>query len=520
MNKIPPLELTPTGVITPQVLPPTVPVADTAVVVAEEVKTIEVEIVTPQDGPGPEPSPDHAARTHHKNSPSKLPYLAACPGYENFDSGDNDAAEQGTRLHEYMDTIVANWVKDRSKSLLQHLEDLSRSVALDEVERHLLVQCIRELTNWVLMQGAEIVQEIRVEVHRPDGSLATAGHLDLLILLRTRTSGLLIDYKFGWLRVKDANINEQGFAYALGCFERYPSLDTIAIQFIQPRLGLKTSHILKRVDFVDTLNRISQVVERAEYVQARGFTPETIPMLKTGNQCLYCAHTKSGTCPARLNVLAKTATAMMPMDFPAHWSPEQIVTPEQAAMARYAVERIEDFLDPIKQRVKEIALAHPDQRVAVKLANGDEVVYKIEQHKYDRSLGSAVKVAKALEMVLTLEEVLGCADLSITKLSEIATNAIYEQTNESEKRELAALDEKHRIAIAANQLTKSAAEKERKNLRARYAEQRITKKKATEQFEAILTTEGLLTRPDGTVPQLRRDKSGVKQLTSQNKNNK
>lgn len=492
-----PLTLAPIGV--------TVPAPEDRIpdAVDEPVKVIEVELMPS------ETAPDHAARTHHKNSPSKLPYLASCAGFENFDSGDNDAAEMGTRLHEYMDTLVKRWVKDRSRSLLQHLEAYSREIAFDDIERHLMLQCVRELSNWVNIPGADFELEITVEVRRPDNSLVTRGHLDVLILLKNKTSGLLLDYKFGWVRVKDAKDNEQGLAYALGCFEKFPTLETIAIMFLQPRLGLKTTHVLRRADYLDTLNRISQIVERAEFVQERGFTPETIPMLKTGSQCLYCAHTKNGTCPARLNVFSKTVRSALPMEFPANWAPEQITTPEQAALARYAVERIEDFLDPIKQRAKEIAMASADQKISTKLANGEEVVYKIEQHKFDRSLGKATEVAEALKDFLTLEEILGCADLSITKLSEVAKNAIYELINTSEKREQAALEERHRVEIAAGKITKSLAEKERKKLRDQYAEKRITKKAAQEQFEAILTTQGLLTRPDGTVPQLRRDKSGT-----------
>lgn len=482
----------------------------------EEAKAIEVELVPDNESPEAAPAPNHAARTHHKNSPSKLPYLAACAGFENFDSGDNDAAEMGTRLHEYMDTIVKRWVaSDRKKTLLQHLEIFSKEVAIDDIERHLMLLCIRELSNWINLQGAEFDLEITVEVKRADGTLLTKGHLDVLILLKTKTSGLLLDYKFGWVRVKDAKDNEQGLAYALGCFNRYPQLETIAIMFLQPRLTpMKTTHVIKRSDFAETLNRISLVIERAEYVQQRGFTPETIQMLKTGTQCLYCAHTKNGACPARLNVLSKTVTSALPLEFPANWAPEQITTPEQAALARYAVERIEDFLDPIKQRAKEIALSSAEQKISTRLANGEEVVYKIENHKYDRSLGKALDVAEALKDFLTLQEILGCADLSITKLSDVATNSIYEIVNAAEQRERAALEEKHRIEIEAGRLTKSAAEKELKALRQRYANIRITKKAATEQFEAILTTQGLLTRPDGTVPQLRRDKSGSKQLPS------
>jgi hypothetical protein len=213
--------------------------------------------------------------------------------------------------------------------------------------------------------------------------------------------------------------------------------------FIQPRLGLKSTAFLDREHVPSALNTILRVIERAEFVQQRGFTPETVAMLQPGSQCMYCEHSKQGTCPARLGVLVKTAQNMLPMEFPKNWSPDAITTPEQAALARYAVERIEDFLGGIKDRAKQIALETQDQKIGVTLANGEEVVYKIEQHKYDRSLGKALDVAKALETILTLEEVLGCAELKLGALEEVASNAIYEQINDSEKKELAAYDERH-----------------------------------------------------------------------------
>jgi ATP-dependent exoDNAse (exonuclease V) beta subunit len=215
-TEIPPIELAPTDVKITDA--PVTVVVETPLgsvtVIEQEIKDIAVEVV----------APDHKARAHHKNSPSKLPYLSMCPGFKSDETGDKDAAEQGTRLHEHMDSIVQNWTKDSGKSMLQYLDELCNTVAVDADERALLVYCVRELVDWLSRSGAEIVQEIRVEIHRPDGTLATAGHLDLLLIFGNGM-GLLIDYKFGWLRVKDAKDNEQGLTYAIGCFEKFPKTE-------------------------------------------------------------------------------------------------------------------------------------------------------------------------------------------------------------------------------------------------------------------------------------------------------
>lgn len=460
--------------------------------------------------------PDHAVRTHHKNSPSKLPCLAKCPGFVSAERDDKDvsetAAEMGTRLHEYMDKLLGDWVVQRdaggTKTLLDMLNEFGQTLALDENERGLLVFCIRELDRWVGESGVKVIREIKVYVHRPDNTVLTAGHLDVL-LLYPGGSGLLLDYKFGWLPVKNADSNEQGIAYALGVLEAYPQIHTLGVEFIQPRLGKVTQAVIKRTDHTRHLMRLAEVIERAEYVQRTGFTQETIPLLTTGDQCLYCVHSQEGTCPARLALLGKAASAMTPIPLPASFSLEVIDTPEKAALARYWVEVVEDFLDPIKKRAKEFALNSPDQKIGITLADGTAISYKIQQKKFDRSVGDALPVSECLKEYLTMQQILGCATLSLGKLEELATEAIFEEANGAEKRELDALKEKHRIMLATTPptITKAQAAKAEKAARDRYSETRITKAEAKEQFSSHLTAHGLLSRPEGTSPSLVRDKS-------------
>lgn len=459
--------------------------------------------------------PDHTARTHHKNSPSKLPYLAECAGFTSDETGDKDAAEKGTQLHEYMDAILARYLADTKKPLLTHLNEYLVGIAIDESDRGLLVYCVRALVRWLGAPGANTLHEIKVRIHRGDGEVLTSGHLDVLIIFPQGT-GLLLDYKFGWLPVKDAAINEQGIAYALGAFEAYPHLKVIGVQFIQPRLARISEALIKREDVPAKHEQLSHIIERAVYFQRLGFTPETRGMLQTGSHCTYCKHTVEGTCPARLEVLRAVATAQdVNKVLPTHIDVDAIDTPEKAALARYWVDRVEDFLEPVKKRAKELAMLAPDRKIGITLADGTPVVFKIQDKKFDRSLGPTLEVADALKEQVTLEQLLACSTLSLGKLEEIAAEAILETVNGAEAQELRALEEKHRILLAATppQITKSAAAKEKATVRARYKERRLTKDQAKEQFATLLTVRGLLTRPDGVTQSLVRDKSAVKQIT-------
>lgn len=501
--ELPPVDLTPQ-------------VADVAPMIATELLP-PIEEIRAAAGPVT-PIVDHAVRTHHKNSPSKLPYLELCCGFTSDETGDKDAAEKGTLLHEYMDEILARYLKDPSRPLLVHLNEYCQTITIDEADRGLLVFCIRVLTKYLGSAGSTAVHEIKVTIHRGDGRVLTSGHLDVLIIFANR-AGLLIDYKFGWLPVKHAVVNEQGIAYALGVFEKYPDLKVLGIMFVQPRLGTTTEAVIKREEIPQKLEQIAITIERAEWFQRQGFTQETIPMLRTGSQCLYCKHTVEGTCPARLAMLSKVAEAAQPSLLPSHIDITAIDTPEKAALARYWVEAVEDFLEPVKKRAKELALLSPDRKIGLILADGTPIAYKIQDKKFDRSLGDTIEIRDAVADIITEQQLLACASLAWGKLESIGADAILEAVNGAEARELQALDEKHRIMLAATPpaITKSAAQKERTAVRARYKEQRITKEEAKERFATLLTAKGLLTRPDGTTPTLVRDKSVGKQLPSATK---
>lgn len=453
---------------------------------------------------------DHTVRKHHKNSPSKIPYLAKCAGYTNDDSGDKSAAEAGTRLHEIMDEILKKWVKYRRAvpapvpTMLAVMDEYLKERSddpVDDTDRSLLVFCIRAIEPY-LLKAKQIINEIRVNVTHPSGRLLTSGHLDVLLIF-ANGSALVVDYKFGWVPVDSAKENRQGLAYALGALEAYPEISRIGVTFIQPKLNHTDSYVFEREQATSVINDITDILDRAVYVQERGFTEETAKFLQAGDHCGYCVHSSKGTCPARLAVLAKVARVHAP-ELPLPPSFILIDTPSKAAQARHWVETVEDFLDGVKSAAKEYALNNGG-RISYEAPDGTEVVYAIEERNHDRTLGSASEIAEALSDFMGPQEVIACCEPKLGLLEKSASNAIFEATNNPEQAELA--------AVELMGLTPKDAKKKVAEIKERYADMRITKKDAKERFQSLLESRGLLSRPDGKIPVLKRQKSSKKELT-------
>jgi len=477
---------------------------------------------------------DHSVRKHHKNSPSKLPYLAECAGFTSDDTGDKSAAEAGTRLHEFMDEILKGWVKWEKMaedkftvrtSLLQIMDMVLREKSaedpIDDSDRALLVFCIRKIEPY-LLQAKQIINEERLEVRWPDGRLLTAGIGDVILIFANDTA-LVIDYKFGWVPVKSAKKNQQGLAYALGAVQRFPSLRKIGILFLQPKLGVADSHTMtvsdicpegeKRLNYTaGALFEILEIIERAEYVQKHGFNEETIKFLKAGDHCGYCAHSRNGTCPARLRVLAQVASVQdQSLPLPTSFGQLTIDTPEKAALARYWVELVEQDLDGVKKIAKELAIANGGS-IKYTAPNGQVIEYGIEERNHDRTLGAPSEILEALSDYLSPAEILACCEAKLGPLEKAASNAIFEAVNQAERSEIEAAEARHNIEINAGKKTKSACKKELAEIKTRYDEIRVTKKEAKERFQSLLESRGLLSRADGKIPVLKRVKSQQPQI--------
>jgi hypothetical protein len=416
-------------------------------------ETTPLETLTPAV-PTPELLPTQT-RGHHRYGPSKMNYLDDCAAFTSR-SGTSEAAEQGTFLHDIMEKLVTNVVKGRAKTTLEQVADwVTKTHELSDEEVDYLRFCCKRSDTFLTRNPTAVHTEISVAVTAEDGVELNHGYLDVLFIFANGV-GILQDYKFGWEPVRPATDNLQGFNYALGCFQKFRGLNRIGVEFIQPKLNWVTSHVFERTGMFELFQRLNGVIERAEFVKAH---PEDAQRyMKPGHYCKYCD--KAGGCAVLANHRALAASKYQGLPVPTSFKGLELTSPEDVALARYWVDVIETGLKEVKAKAFEMAEQNGGS-IRCTLPSGEQVVYEMQERSSDRCLGSAPEVAEALKEFVSPQEILGAAELAITKLETIAKNALVEM--------------------------------------ARGRGEKLTKKAAWEQVQSTLEAQGLLSRPDSKI---------------------
>jgi len=444
----------------------------------------------------PASDPDHAARKHHRYSVSKLDYYDACAGFES-DNKTSEAAEDGTRLHEIMEKICRRASPSAlASNVLAGV--LEKETVSDEEESYLRF-CCKELDFWLTRNSRKLEHELKVSIFKPDGEELTNGHLDLLVFVTPET-GVLLDWKFGWLPVPAADVNLQGMGYAAGCFQRFPQLRKLGVEFVQPKLLRITRCSYRREQAAGMAARIQGVIDKARRGQKT---------LRPNPYCDYCA--AAGRCTGLVNNAAIAVAQFERLPMPSTFEGLQITTAEDAAKALYVIDRLENLIreSGVKERAKEILRTTEGRKLTVALGEDRILTMELREKKKARSANSPGLIAEALKEFLSPEEVLGACDPQITKLEDIFAGVFVAKRN-AEAGELIA-----RAGRLANQCAdanegaaiRSAAKAEAKLMR-------TTKKQAVEILNSTLLSEGLITAPEGTVEYLKvRVEKQAKQIT-------
>jgi len=128
---------------------------------------------------------------------SGLKYAEICPGFSNDIDGDTVAADEGKLLHKACETGDLTGLTDEQK---------------EQVEK-----CLGFIAPMVVGADRDLrEQEMRVPI------INRRGIVDRLII-KNRTA-YAIDWKFGRNPVDDAEINNQGQAYALALLKGMPDI--------------------------------------------------------------------------------------------------------------------------------------------------------------------------------------------------------------------------------------------------------------------------------------------------------
>lgn len=253
---------------------------------------------------------------HAKISPSSLRYREICAGWQHS-PGTSDAAEEGTMMHD--------------------AAERGDTTSLNEEQRAQVKECFE------YVEGiTELADEVHKELKLDGGAGQTWGTADVVSINGEHAH--VIDYKFGRWPVDDADVNLQGWAYAVGVFASFP-VSRVTVHFLIPRIDAATRHTFTREDDYDRLKtRVATVIARAEL-------PDP-PLNPDPKACQYCA--AKARCPA----LAEKAL-MIPVnqhwELPADLNPAAITDPGQMAKVLGVIPVIEAWAKDIRGAALDMA---------------------------------------------------------------------------------------------------------------------------------------------------------------------
>jgi len=209
----------------------------------------------------------HSERKHAPYSPSALKPLAICSGYRNDESGDRKYADRGSLGHECVEENTPDKITD------------------DPTLKQSVIWCIAYKKH--LITKASKQGEYRLLPETELRYFDQWGYCDLIILSNKETHAVLVDWKFA--NHFYAADSPQFWAYCLGIWNRWQSVETIDVHVVHPFRGQIDIESFSRSAHYDLFSaRVLALVERGKRNDPAEYQPSS--------QCAYCGH--AGTCPA------------------------------------------------------------------------------------------------------------------------------------------------------------------------------------------------------------------------------
>jgi hypothetical protein len=190
----------------------------------------------------------HGRPAHHPRGPSKRKYFEVCPSYTPNDGEAGEAALKGTRIHQAL--------------------ELGNLNLLDSEEERFLAEQIIKAENGVfeyfnMAKGHyEDYKEVELDCDFGEG-YSNYGTVDRFRI--KDSTGVLVDYKTGFMAVDDAEINAQVDNYVLGAFQKWKHVDTIHAVLLLPARDEMSFHTFTRAkDYVRIQLRHRTIDKRAD----------------------------------------------------------------------------------------------------------------------------------------------------------------------------------------------------------------------------------------------------------------
>jgi hypothetical protein len=221
-----------------------------------------------------------AESTHAVTSPSTFKAREICASYLP-DEETTKAAERGSMLHLLLQNHGYKATKAKEAKALVEGDEIQLQMVCDYIEPF-------EKKN-AKSRTARILREHKFDLsslHIPDCDKGTG---DLLLLDIDAAHIDLMDYKFGWIEVDDAEDNIQLGIYVLGAFAENPWAKTVMAHILQPARDEVSTHLFTRDDVAPILLRAKTISERVRREGGKTFNPVV-------DNCLWCD--RKGTCLA------------------------------------------------------------------------------------------------------------------------------------------------------------------------------------------------------------------------------
>lgn len=375
-------------------------------------------------------------------SPSALAATEQCPRFRP-DGEENDAALEGTMLHECLEQLVAQppetwmeWIATRElsaehKGLLEEAAEQLQTI----MEPGMQVFTEKKLKPRY-RQGRRINQRLRPGAY-PELEIETApgrhGYIDLLLVL---SSGIyvVIDYKFE----RQAKVHDLQLAkYCARVQELVPSAEHFEARIISPRLQDEEieKYMWTRADLDAYRGRIARIEELAD----RSANDPSVPGCPS-NACQYC-HSK-GRCPYQAGGVLEVAETMQVLSkvvIPNGVYQGERLTAEtftapatlaQRGLRRACIKFLESAIEEWKKDDAKWSADSRGEDGTVLSPPGWKVSFSRGRAKLDDTRMSEIREAVMSKFNMPLEDVIQACTLSTTKLAE----QLAESQGWSEKR--------------------------------------------------------------------------------------
>lgn len=322
-------------------------------------------------------------RKHHEFSPSTLAMREACPCYTPR-GGTSEAAERGTLQHAAAET-------ESDIDALTDDEAEAVAICLEFVE-----------SRRAQMPGCTELKEPYLPI---DAETTTAGYADIVLVSVDETHAEIIDFKYGKWRVSEAESNPQGVCYVLGIFFKYPTVQTITMHFIQPKLDCTSSHVFSRVDEPALRLRVNTIVARAKLATADKSFSQATPNTPG---CLFCGNL--GSCPKIAAFALRVGKKFSPLDVPQSVELSEVLDSKQTSIGMKLAQVVGIWADAFKKRITD--------RVLCGGANPPEG-YELHQGVGRRSIVDKVAFRRVASLSLSPEELETISSIGLTDVETL-----------------------------------------------------------------------------------------------------